>query len=58
MCGQAEFEACDGTPKRMLSNDGTFLKALLRRLNELLIKVLVMMLGTVSTTEVFAIIMA
>ena len=42
----------------MLSNDGTFLKALLRRLNELLIKVLGMMLGTVSTTEVFAIIMA
>lgn len=30
----------DGTPRRMLRNDGTFLEVLLRRLNELVIKVL------------------
>lgn len=36
----------DGTPKRMLSNDGTFLKVLLQRLNELVIKVLGMTPGT------------
>ena len=35
-----------GTPRRMLSNEGTFLKVLLRRLNELVIQVLGMTPGS------------
>ena len=35
-----------GTPRRMLSDDGTFLKVLLRRLNELVIQVLGMTPGS------------